>query len=162
MRSVAEKIIAEKPNESSIKDALKANIAALFLSAELRQPFELGDHIGYIQSWSQLLKEEPAELFKAANDAQYIADKILAPEKKREVVTALNKGDVIDYKGESIKVQAILKGKTAQIEYPDGKKQKVGPKDGLYAALINAKNGIQEATVRDMKPQEENQYAQAR
>lgn len=162
LRSVVEKMIAEKPNESSIKDALKANIATLFLSAELNQPFELGDHVGYIQSWSQLIKEEPAELFKAANDAQYIADKVLGLEKKREVATTLNKGDVIAYKGENIKVLSILRGKTAQLEYPNGTKQKVGPKDGLYTALISAKNNIQEATVREMKPQEENNYAIAR
>lgn len=162
LRSVVEKMIAEKPNESSIKDALKANIATLFLSAELHQPFELGDHIGYIQPWSLLIKEEPAELFKAANDAQYIADKVLGLEKKREVETTLNKGDVIAYKGENIKVLTILKGKTAQLEYPNGAKQKVGPNDGLYAALISAKNNIQEATLREMKPQEENNYAIAR
>jgi antirestriction protein ArdC len=153
LRAAVEKIIAEKPNESSIKDALKTNIAVLFLSAELQKPFELGDHIGYIQPWSQLLKEEPAELFKAANDAQYIADKLL----KSELAKTLNKGDVINYKGDSIKVLSILKGKTAQLEYPDGKKQKVGPKDGLYSALIDAKNNI-----REMKPQEETQYAIAR
>lgn len=161
LRAVVEKMIAEKPNESSVKDALKANIATLFLSAELNQPFELGDHIGYIQPWSQLIKEDPAELFKTANDAQYIADKVLGLEKKREVATTLNKGDVINYKGDNIKVLSILRGKTAQLEYPDGAKQKVGPKDGLYAALINAKNGIGEAVIHEMKPKEEIQYARS-
>lgn len=151
LRSVAERLIAEKPNESSIKDALKANITALFLSAELKLPYDIGDHIGYIQPWSQLLKDEPAELFKAANDAQYITDKIL-----KAPAQTLHKGDVISYKGEDIKVLSILKGKTAQLEYPDGKKQKVGPKDGLYTALIDAKNNI-----REMKPQEETQYARS-
>jgi antirestriction protein ArdC len=168
VRAIAETIIAEKPNESSIKDARKANIATLFMSAELNLPFELGDHIGYVEPWSLLIKEEPAELFKAANDAQYIADKVLGLEKKRAVeqqaATTLNKGDVIAYKGDTIKVLAILKGKTAQVENGDGAKFKVGPKDGLYAALVAAKNGTQkqEAVVHEMKPKEEPDYAIAR
>lgn len=167
LRAITESIIAAKPNESSVKVALKANIAALFMSAELNLPFELGDHVGYIQPWSQLIKEEPAELFKAANDAQYIADKVLGLEKKRtneqQAVATLNKGDVIAYKGDTIKVLAILKGKTAQVENGDGAKFKVGPKDGLYTALVNAKNGRtqQEAIVHEMKPQEEVQYARS-
>jgi hypothetical protein len=168
LRSIAENLISNKPNESSVKDTLKANIASLFMSAELRLPFELGDHIGYVPSWSQLIKEEPAELFKAANDAQYIADKVLGLEKKRaneqQTATTLNKGDAIAYKGDTIKVLAILKGKTAQVENADGAKFKVGPKDGLYAALVDAKNNPQqqEAVVHEMKPQEEQNYAMAR
>jgi antirestriction protein ArdC len=168
LRSIAESIIAEKPNESSIKDALKANIAALFLAAELQQPFELDDHIGYIEPWSILLKEEPADLFKAANDAQYVADKVLALEKKREVelkaATTLNKGDEIAYKADTYKVLQVLKGKVAQLENSDGHKFKVGPKDGLYAALLNAKSNPaqKEAIVHEMKPKEETNYAVAR
>lgn len=168
LRSIAEKLIAEKPNESAVKDALKANIAALFMSAELQLPFELGDHVGYIQPWAQLIKEEPAELFKAANDAQKIADKVIGFEKKRiseqQTSATLNKGDVIAYKGDTIKVLAILKGKTAQVENADGAKFKVGPKDGLYTALVNAKNNPQqqEAIVHEIKKQEEPNYAIAR
>jgi len=168
LREVAEQIIADKPNESSIKDALKANIAALFLAAELGQPYELGDHVGYIEPWSLLLKEEPAELFKAANDAQYIADKVLALEKKRELeqkaATTLNKDDQIAYKGDTYKVLQILKGKVAQLENSDGHKFKVSPKDGLYKALVEAKNNPaqKEAIVHEMKPNQEPELAMAR
>lgn len=168
LKSIIENIIAEKPNESSVKDALKANIAGLLLSARLQTPFELGDHVGYAQSWQQLLKEEPGELFKITNDAQWVADKVIGFEKKRiieqEAATTLNKGDVIAYKGDTIKVLDILKGKTAQVENGDGAKFKVGPKDGLYAALVAAKNSPErnEAVVHDMKPSEETNYAVAR
>lgn len=167
LRSVAEKVIAEKPNESSIKDALKANIATLFLSAELNQPFDLGDHVGYLEPWAQLLKEQPAELFKLANDAQYVADKVLGVEKKRaseqQAATTLNKGDVIPHKGDTITVLAILKGKVAQVQNSDGDKFKVSPKDGLYATLLKNKTAPQqqEAVIHEMKPQEEAQYARS-
>jgi len=142
LKELAGQLVAQKPGDSTIKDALIANIAELFVKAALNEPFDLGDHIGYTASWSQLIKEQPAELFKAANDAQKIADKILGFEKKKEqqVSTTLKKGDEISYKGDSFKVLAILKGKTAQVENSEGKKFKVGPSDKLYTSLLEAKN----------------------
>lgn len=142
LKAMAEQIVAQKPTDSTIKDALIANIADLFVSAHLNQPFDLGDHIGYTASWSQLIKEQPSELFKAANDAQKVADKILGFEKKKEqqLSTTLNKGDQISYKGETFKVLAILKGKTAQIQKGETEKYKISPKDKLYGFLIDAKN----------------------
>jgi len=142
LKAVAEHLVAQKPSDSTVKDALIANITDLFVKAELNEPFDLADHVGYTASWSQLIREQPAELFKAANDAQKIADKILSFEKKKEqqISSALNKGDQISYKGDSFKVLAILKGKTAQVENSEGKKFKVGPSDKLYASLLEAKN----------------------
>jgi len=168
LKEMAENKIAEKASESGVADALKAKIAAIFISASLELPYDIGNDVGYLNSWSQLIKEKPAELFKAANDAQRIADHVIRFEKKKEqeltASTTLNKGDVIAYKGDTIKVLEILRGKTAQVENSDGAKFKVGPKDGLYAALLNAKNNPQqqEAVVHEMKPQEEQNYAIAR
>ncbi|MDP9079958.1 MAG: ArdC-like ssDNA-binding domain-containing protein [Bacteroidota bacterium] len=168
LKEMAENKAAEKASESRITDALKTNLAAIFISAELGLPYDIGDHVGYLDSWSQLIMEKPAELFKAANDAQKIADHVIRFEKKKEVEqtasTTLNKGDVIAYKGDTLKVLEILRGKVAQVENSDGAKFKVGPKDGLYAVLLDAKNNPQqqEAVVHEMKPQEEQQYAVTR
>jgi len=168
LKEMAENKIAEKASESSIADALKANLAAIFISADLQLPYDIGNDVGYLNSWSQLIKEKPAELFKAANDAQRITDHVIRFEKKKEqeqtASATLNKGDVIAYKGDSIKVLEILRGKVAQVENSDGAKFKVGPKDGLYAALLDAKNSPkqQEAVVHEMKQQEEQPYAIAR
>jgi len=150
-------IIAEKPNSSLVKDALKASMAELFIAAKQNQPFDLGDHIGYTAAWAVLLKEEPSELFKSANDAQKIADSILRPEKKNSL--ELNKGDEIAYKGDTIKVLAILKGKTAQVVNAQGDKFKVGPKDSLYTSLVEARNNPRrtEAKVHEMKTEKEEQ-----
>ena len=78
--------------------------------------------------------------------------------------TTLNKGDIIDYKGDTIKVLEILRGKVAQVENADGDKYKVSPKDTLYASLLNAKNKTEqkEAVVHEMKPNQEQDYAIAR
>jgi len=168
LKEMAGNKVAEKTGESGIADALKTNLAAIFISAELQLPYAIGDDAGYLNSWSQLISEKPAELFKAANDAQKVADHIIRFEKKKEqeqtALLTLSKDDVIAYKGNVFKVLDVLKGKTVQLEDADGAKFKVGPKDGLYTALVNAKNNPQqrEAVVHEMKPQEEPNYAVSR
>jgi antirestriction protein ArdC len=67
-----------------ISEELRTNLASLFLSKELNLPYGLNDHVGYVQSWSVMMKEDPAELFKAASDAQKIVDKILGFEQQIE------------------------------------------------------------------------------
>lgn len=67
-----------------ISEELRTNLASLFLSKELNLPYALNDHLGYVQSWSVIMKEDPAELFKAASDAQKIVDKILGFEQQIE------------------------------------------------------------------------------
>ena len=171
LKEMAGNKIAEKASDSNIADALKTNLAAIFISADLQLPYDIGDDVGYLNAWSQLIKEKPAELFKAANDAQKVADHVIRFEKKKEqeltVATTLNKGDVIAYKGDTIKVLDILRGKVAQVENSGGDKYKVSPKDTLYTSLVNAKNNQQEtAVVREMNPaaekENEQNYAMAR
>ncbi len=67
-----------------ISEELRTNLASLFLSKELNLPYDLNDHVGYVQSWSVMMKEDPAELFKAASDAQKIVDHILGFEQRIE------------------------------------------------------------------------------
>lgn len=67
-----------------IREELRTNLASFFMSKELNLPYELNDHVGYVQSWSVLLKDDPAELFKAASDAQKIVDHILGFEQQIE------------------------------------------------------------------------------
>jgi len=67
-----------------VKPELRANIASLFLAKEIGLPFELNYHDGYANSWAQVLKDEPGELFKAAEDAQKIVDKMLHFEQRVE------------------------------------------------------------------------------
>ncbi len=67
-----------------ISEELRTNLASLFLSKELNLPYDLNDHVGYVQSWSAIMKEDPSELFKAASDAQKIVDHILGFEQHIE------------------------------------------------------------------------------
>jgi antirestriction protein ArdC len=152
------------------REELRTNLASLFLSKELNLPYDLNDHVGYLNSWSQLLKEEPAELFTAASDAQKIVDHIMAFEQKveeklevdheNEVTEGkqqsgedlqkfnpqrLNKGEVIPHNGTEFKVLAELKNNVYQMQdLADNRKFKMGPKSGLFASLIEARNNAQE------------------
>jgi len=74
----------EQEQVGMVKPELRANIASLFLAKEIGLPFELNYHDGYANSWAQLLKDEPGELFKAAEDAQKIVDKVLGYEQQIE------------------------------------------------------------------------------
>ena len=67
-----------------IREELRTNLASLLLSKELNLPYELNYHEGFINSWAQVMKDEPSELFKAASDAQKIVDHILGFEQRIE------------------------------------------------------------------------------
>src|ERR1700744_17405 len=73
---------AERPDQGVIKDELRTKIASLFLDKELGLPYDLKYHAGYANSWAQLLTEELGELFKAAEDAQVLVDRVLGFEQK--------------------------------------------------------------------------------
>lgn len=120
-------------------EELRTNLASLFISKELNLPYDLNDHVGYLNSWSVLMKEDPAELFKAASDAQKIVDQVLGFEQqvaeKEELGTEndlpesrqqddspevqqdapkfnperLTKGEIIPHNGTEFKVLAELK-----------------------------------------------------
>jgi antirestriction protein ArdC len=127
------------PEVDEDKTRLRSQIAGLFIAAELGLPYEMPDYT-FVVNTPDILKQEPAELFKAANDAQKIVDLVLRFEKKREISKTLDKGDAIPYKGDTIRVIAILKGGTAQVRNEEGKRWKIGPTDGIYKSLVEARN----------------------
>jgi antirestriction protein ArdC len=156
-----------------IREELRTNLASVFLSKELNLPYELNDHVGYVNSWAEVLKDEPAELFKAASDAQKIVDRILGfeqkIEEKQEVAaekdidagmakdapvadvdtsfdrTKLNKGEIIPHNGTEFKVVAELKNKVYQMQdMGSERKFKMSSKDALFTELLEARNNTQE------------------
>jgi len=161
-----------------VSEELRTNLASLFLSKELNLPYDMNEHVGYLNSWSVLLKEEPGELFKAASDAQKIVDHVMAFEKKVEMQqeagtgeemandavkerdtqqetaqepvkgnpNKLETGDVIRYKGNEFTVLSEQKNKVLKVQDASGDKFNLKPKDGLYSALLHAKNNPLEAS----------------
>jgi len=77
---------------ATIREELRTNLTSLFLSKELNLPYALNAHEGYVNSWAELLKNDPAELFKAASDAQKIVDQVLGFEKEQEIEASQETG----------------------------------------------------------------------
>jgi antirestriction protein ArdC len=148
------KLEGDVGSPNHIREELRTNIASLLIGAELNLSHDYGDHHDFFDSWLGLIKDKPAELFKAAADAQKMADYVLAFEQVREVKEEINqtvnipdklaKGDVVAYKGKEYKVTAELKNNVLQMEESTGRKFKLSAKDGLYASLVSARNNPQE------------------
>ena len=64
-------------SESYSREELRVEIASAFLCQELGVPMTtslLDSHSSYLANWASVLRSDPQEIFKAASDAQKIAD----------------------------------------------------------------------------------------
>ena len=59
-------------------EELRVEIAAGMIAAELNLPAEIPNHASYVSSWIKCLRSDRREFFRAAADAQKIADHCLA------------------------------------------------------------------------------------
>ena len=59
------------------REELRAEMASAFLGAALGIPHDLGNHASYLEHYLGLLRHDDREIFRAARDAQAIADLIL-------------------------------------------------------------------------------------
>jgi antirestriction protein ArdC len=55
-------------------EELRAELASSFVASELGIPTDIPQHASYIASWIKPLKDDKREIFRAAADAQRIAD----------------------------------------------------------------------------------------
>ena len=60
------------------QEELRAELASVFIGGTLGLPCDIPNHASYIASWVRALKEDKREIFRAAADAQRIADYLLA------------------------------------------------------------------------------------
>lgn len=65
-------------SESYAKEELRAELASAFICAELGISSDLPNHANYLSSWLDALKKDKREIFRAARDAQKIAEFCLA------------------------------------------------------------------------------------
>ena len=59
------------------REELRAELSSAFLNAELGCPHNLDEHAAYLAMYLELLRQDRKEIFRAAKDAQAIADLIL-------------------------------------------------------------------------------------
>lgn len=67
------------------REELRAQMASLFVSAELGIPFHPERHAAYNKSWIEVLKEDKHEFFRASREAEKIADYVLDFNREIEV-----------------------------------------------------------------------------
>ena len=156
---------AEAGSDNYFREELRTNIASLLIGTELNLGFEMSNEEELVSNWSAMLKEDPAELFKAASDAQIIADYVLAFEPKIELKKEANqstanreklvKGDVISYNEKEYKVLSELKNNVLQMQESTGRKFRMGADSGLYNKLLDALNNPLEKSVAAAMEMEE-------
>jgi len=64
-------------SEDYAKEELRAEIGSFMLSAQIGIDFDPGNHFAYIGSWVKALEEDPKEIFRAARDADKIANFVM-------------------------------------------------------------------------------------
>ena len=60
------------------QEELRAELASAFVGSTLGLPTDIPQHASYIASWIKVLKEDKREIFRAAADAQKIAEVALS------------------------------------------------------------------------------------
>lgn len=60
--------------EEYAKEELRAELASAFVCAELGISSDMPNHASYLKSWLKTLRDDKKEIFRAAKDAQRIAD----------------------------------------------------------------------------------------
>ncbi|WP_236537032.1 ArdC family protein [Sphingobacterium composti Ten et al. 2007 non Yoo et al. 2007] len=139
------------------REELRAEIASMLIGHELNIGHDPGQHIAYVESWIQLLKDKPYEIHAAAADAEKILNYIMAFEIKRDITTkkdvqentkvsnkkmssSLNMGEVIEYNNTSYKIHSLLKRGRFKVEdLSTGNNFILSKSDVLYNSLLSAK-----------------------
>lgn len=83
-------------SESYAKEELRAEIASMMIGRDLRIGHDPGQHAAYVKSWIKVLKEDPKEIVRAANDAEKIRAFVLTLGQARELGQQTNLGATMD------------------------------------------------------------------
>ncbi len=139
------------------REELRAEIASMLIGHELSIGHDPGQHIAYVESWIQLLKDKPYEIHASAADAEKILNYIMAFDIKRDITTAkdvqentkvsnkkvgpsLNMGEIIEYNNTSYKIHSLLKRGRFKVEdLSTGNNFILSKSDVLYNSLLSAK-----------------------
>ncbi len=75
------------------KEELRAELASVFIAAELGVPHDPANHAAYVGSWIKALKDDKHEIFKAAHDASAAADYVIRLEREISKAESLEISD---------------------------------------------------------------------
>lgn len=151
-------IFNRRGTQEYAREELRAEIASMLIGHELNIGHDPGQHIAYVESWIQLLKDKPYEIHAAAADAEKILNYIMAFDIKRDINTSrdiqenikvsskkmgssLNMGEVIEYNNTSYKIHSLLKRGRFRVEdLSTGNNFILSKSDVLYNSLLSAKS----------------------
>jgi antirestriction protein ArdC len=154
-------------SEGYAREELRAEIASLMIGGELNIGHNFGNHAAYVDNWIKVLQDDPAELQKAAFEAQNIYDYVMEFEQKLDLkqevgekpAETLMKNETIFYKQTEYKVlDAFKNGKFKMEDLSSGNKFTIDKTDTIYGSLMHAKNNpaaLQEANVQDAEQHHE-------
>ena len=75
------------------KEELRAELASVFIAAEVGIPHNPANHAAYVGSWIKVLKDDKNEIFRAAHDASAASDFVLNLEREISKAEALEASD---------------------------------------------------------------------
>ena len=67
------------------KEELRAEMASVFMQAEIGLPHDTERHASYLDGWLETLKKDKNELFRAARDASKISDYVMELDREKEL-----------------------------------------------------------------------------
>lgn len=127
------------------KEELRAALGAMLIGGELKLGHNFPHHAAYAGTWAKMLKDDPFQITRAANDAQKAANLLLGVNRRQEQELApeqervFQKGDEIAYNDTTYKVIELKTNKNIKVEDGLGTKTIVKPTDVFYNSLLESK-----------------------
>jgi antirestriction protein ArdC len=116
------------------KEELRAELASVFIAAEVGVPHDPANHAAYVGSWIKALKEDKNEIFRAAHDASAATDFVLSLEREVSRAEALEIGNSA---ATDIEKTQVIRDETEALE---------NDRDLVGSAESNLSTGGQEST----------------
>ena len=116
------------------KEELRAELASVFIAAEVGIPHDPANHAAYVGSWIKALKEDKNEIFRAAHDASAATDFVLGLEREVSRAEALEIGNSA---ATDIEKTQVIRDETEALE---------NDRDLVGSAESNLSSGGQEST----------------
>ncbi len=79
-------LINQFGSQEYAREELRAELSSFFLSVRIGIPHDPGQHAAYIGSWIQALREDHNEIFRAAKDAEQIAEFLLQFQNEKHLI----------------------------------------------------------------------------
>ena len=81
----------DRQSEDYAREELIAEISSFSMCRQLQVPFDPSQHVGYVNSWIEMLEKEPKEILRAASACDRVLAFMKVPELTYEKIPQLEK-----------------------------------------------------------------------